>query len=272
MFVKAEANSLLWVLCALVGSCRRWQLESNQFIQVDLTRDAFGRFGIRGACGGRMAGKTFEGSVPAGVIECVWQSALRAGGDQLMILSGRGLLDFVEVADALRSSTAVTSPSVIAAAGASFRDVLATVGSDGRRASEATRTALPGAERLLLVEDDAAVSVCLARALRRAGYDVHVCAASERALEVWNGASGGFDMLITDVGLPGAMSGVDLAEALRRRSPRLAVVFMSGHDVDATCIEGAVLLQKPFAAGTLTAAVHDALAARSTSQRALTAC
>ncbi|MFO0626059.1 MAG: ATP-binding protein [Polyangiales bacterium] len=124
-----------------------------------------------------------------------------------------------------------------------------------------------GDGRLLLVEDDVAVRAGLSRMLRRAGNDVHECDDGESALEAWASTPAGFDLLITDVVLPGPQSGLDLAEVLRARSPSLAVVFMSGYDVDTTRVRESVTLQKPFAAGTLTAAARDALAARS-----LTAC
>ena len=57
--------------------------------------------------------------------------------------------------------------------------------------------------RVLLAEDDSAISDPLARALRREGYDVEVAPDGEQALRL---ALDGADLLILDLGLP-AMDG-----------------------------------------------------------------
>uniref|UniRef100_UPI0013D40412 response regulator n=2 Tax=Pseudomonadota TaxID=1224 RepID=UPI0013D40412 len=61
-----------------------------------------------------------------------------------------------------------------------------------------------------------------------------------------------FDLLLTDIGLPGRTDGRELARRIRLNRPRLPVLFISGHDV--TTPPGAreagespvVYLPKPF--------------------------
>lgn len=82
---------------------------------------------------------------------------------------------------------------------------------------------------VLLVEDDADVRRMVQRVLERAGLRV-VCAESGReALEHWDRLSP-VDLVLTDLVMPGGVSGTDLARALQERSPTLRVVFTSGYD------------------------------------------
>jgi CheY-like chemotaxis protein len=65
--------------------------------------------------------------------------------------------------------------------------------------------------------------------------------------ETWQG---GFDLLLTDVIMPG-MSGRELAQRMRERHPGLGVLFMSGYPADAIAKEGVLesgvaFLQKPI--------------------------
>jgi DNA-binding response OmpR family regulator len=77
--------------------------------------------------------------------------------------------------------------------------------------------------RLLLAEDDSAISVPLARALRRAGYEVDVAADGPSALEQ---ASTGPDLLILDLGLPG-MDGLEVCRRLREAGQTLPVLVLT---------------------------------------------
>ncbi len=78
--------------------------------------------------------------------------------------------------------------------------------------------------RLLLVEDEPSIRDGLAEILSLLGHDVTAVASAEEALA----AEGSYDLLLTDLSLPG-MSGAELAERLRAHQPALAVVMMSGY-------------------------------------------
>ncbi len=72
------------------------------------------------------------------------------------------------------------------------------------------------------------------------------------------------ELLLTDIVLPGAMNGADLAREVLRLDPSIKVLFMSGYapdglDLDAAAGGEAVLLHKPFEIAALAHAVSNAL-------------
>ncbi len=102
--------------------------------------------------------------------------------------------------------------------------------------------------RILLVEDDVNVRELCRSVLRREGYEVIEAAHPEEALELALEEVRGFDLLVTDVIMPG-MSGVELSELLRAKDPELPVLFMSGYAPDEVLdrpLDGRNLLKKPF--------------------------
>ncbi len=114
---------------------------------------------------------------------------------------------------------------------------------------------------MLLVEDDEEVRELLIDVLSSHGLRVTPVGSAEEALVVESQHA--FDLLLTDVGLPGA-SGPDLAREVRRRSPRLPVLFISGQSGDIFEDEGQLdsprgFLQKPFSARALVASLHELL-------------
>ena len=84
------------------------------------------------------------------------------------------------------------------------------------------------ARRIMLVEDEAALRAIAARLLRRDGHAVTAVASAEEALQHLESAAGvGYDVVLSDVGLPG-LSGWQLAERLRALAPRLPLVLATG--------------------------------------------
>ena len=120
-----------------------------------------------------------------------------------------------------------------------------------------------GTETLLLVEDNDSVRQVTAEALRRRGYTVYEARNAEEALE-WSATSRAkFDLLVTDVVMPG-LSGPNLAARLVRMYPKLKVLYISGYTEDATAVQGnfwggVPLLQKPFTPTQLADRVRMAL-------------
>jgi two-component system cell cycle sensor histidine kinase/response regulator CckA len=104
--------------------------------------------------------------------------------------------------------------------------------------------------RLLLVDDDAAVRGVVGTILLQAGHRVTVVQSAKEALLAASTSAEAFELLVTDVVMPG-MSGVELSRELRRRAPGLKVLLFSGYpgrDADALSGEpGVEYLAKPVA-------------------------
>jgi DNA-binding NtrC family response regulator len=89
-----------------------------------------------------------------------------------------------------------------------------------------------GTETLLLVEDEPAVRTVAAAALRYHAYRVIEAGTAAEAMRCWEEAGGKIDLVVTDLVMPGGMSGVKLADELLLRKPGLRVVYSSGYNSD----------------------------------------
>ncbi len=120
-----------------------------------------------------------------------------------------------------------------------------------------------GSETVLLVEDEEGVRSLVSNMLRGQGYRVYEAEHGWHALEVFSRYSSEIQLLLTDVIMP-KMSGRELAERLKAKSPGLKVVYMSGYTDDIVAREGVVfdntiLLHKPFTLEGLTRKLREAL-------------
>lgn len=113
-------------------------------------------------------------------------------------------------------------------------------------------------DRILVVDDEEEVREILAETLQDFGYAVVTAASGEEALPVLN-RDHSVVLVITDVRMPG-MSGLQLAEEIRRRWPRVKVVLISGYFVPQASPQR--FLKKPFHMKDLTAMVRSELAGR----------
>lgn len=116
-------------------------------------------------------------------------------------------------------------------------------------------------ESILVVEDEPALGASIARILTAGGYQVRSAVSGPDALAVY--ACDGCDLLVADVVMPD-MSGSRLAEILHRTDPRLPVLYISGYidgilGPNRLCTPETKVIEKPFTAGQLLAAVSDAL-------------
>ena len=117
---------------------------------------------------------------------------------------------------------------------------------------------------LLLVEDDGAVRTLVRNTLIRHGYQVLEAGSGAEALRVWADHKAQVALLLTDMVMPGGMTGADLAEALRAERPSLPVLYTSGYS-DEMLGAGSALrdsprfLEKPFAVATMLRAVRRCL-------------
>ncbi|MCC7275512.1 MAG: response regulator [Alphaproteobacteria bacterium] len=118
-------------------------------------------------------------------------------------------------------------------------------------------------ERILVVEDDDLVRAHVAGQLKALGYQVIDAANGDAAVDILSGPAP-LDLLLTDVVMPGGMTGRDVADAAQRLRPGLPVIFMSGYTRNAIIHGGrldadARLLSKPFRLREIAAKVREAL-------------
>ena len=114
--------------------------------------------------------------------------------------------------------------------------------------------------RLLLVEDDPLLRMTLAEALTEAGFTVVEAEDAESAIGLV-ASRDDFDLLLTDINLPGA-DGFALASAARRLRPGLPVVYASGRLSEADpqrALPGAPFLAKPFSLSSALTTLQGAL-------------
>ena len=82
--------------------------------------------------------------------------------------------------------------------------------------------------RVLVVEDQESVLLTVSRMLRQLGFNVRPAISAEVALDELE-TGGPFDVLFTDIVLPGVMDGVALAAEIRARSPSTRILLTSGY-------------------------------------------
>jgi two-component system cell cycle sensor histidine kinase/response regulator CckA len=128
--------------------------------------------------------------------------------------------------------------------------------------AETSGADLTGSGTILLVEDEDAVRLFGARALRNKGYTVIEARSGEQAMEVLNGGEP-IQVLISDVVMPG-MDGVTLARFVRMERPAIKVILISGYseDVARDGIDpdaGIHFLPKPFSLKQLAGAVKQVM-------------
>jgi PAS domain S-box-containing protein len=118
-------------------------------------------------------------------------------------------------------------------------------------------------ERILVVEDNAAVRRVVMDQLAGLGYRTIEAENAEAALAILKRGRA-VDLLFTDIVMPGRMNGIELAEAARALRPKLKVLLTSGFARDA--IEGSSddgdlknLLSKPYRKSELAARLRAAL-------------
>jgi CheY-like chemotaxis protein len=129
-------------------------------------------------------------------------------------------------------------------------------------ATAVSRRNTGGRPTILVVEDDAAVRGACVEILRELDYEVLQAPDAMEAFRLI-ADHGGIDLLFTDLGLPGGVSGRALADAARNVDAGIRVLFTTGYQrVDLTDRAGTALLRKPFNPAQLAAMVHDVLAAQ----------
>ncbi len=123
--------------------------------------------------------------------------------------------------------------------------------------------AAKGSERILVVEDKDDVRVMAVSLLTSLGYRTIQAENATMALASIDSGEA-FDLLFTDIIMPGGMNGLELAREVRRRMPKIPIIFTTGFsDPDAIGSEaealGASVVTKPFRKVVLAEAVRQKL-------------
>ncbi len=87
--------------------------------------------------------------------------------------------------------------------------------------------------KVLMAEDEAEVMRILERTLVGAGYSVTTAGTGDEALEIFK-VNPRFDLLLTDIVMPGSLQGPALAKAIRSIDPDIPCIFLSGYASEAT--------------------------------------
>ena len=121
--------------------------------------------------------------------------------------------------------------------------------------------ARPGAggerrRRVLLVEDDDRVAELVGEMLGELGCECFRAASAAAALDAMTG-EGPFDLVFSDMVMPGEMNGLDLARQVQARWPRVPVLLTTGYSASAAAAaaEGMRVLVKPYRIDALAAEI-----------------
>jgi PAS domain S-box-containing protein len=135
----------------------------------------------------------------------------------------------------------------------------------GQDSGQSELTAVRGGkETILLVEDEVALRSSMHKALSQLGYHVLESVSGVETLKVWEQHRKEIDLLLTDMVMPGGMTGKDLAARLLNENPKLKVIYTSGYSIDVVgrnfpLEEGVNFLAKPFGAHRLAQTVRNCL-------------
>jgi PAS domain S-box-containing protein len=120
-----------------------------------------------------------------------------------------------------------------------------------------------GNEKILIVEDETGLREIVHQILQQYNYQVAVAASGAEALNVWDEYNGDFDLLLTDMIMPGGMTGRELAEELKRRKPDLKIIYSSGYSPDLIGknldLEQVTVVSKPYLPSQLLRVVREVL-------------
>lgn len=115
---------------------------------------------------------------------------------------------------------------------------------------------------ILMVEDDALISIVIEDALKEAGFAVRHAAQGDEAIDALEEQSSDIAGLVTDIRFGGGTDGWKLARKAREFRPHLPVVYVSGDSAHEHTVQGvpkSIMLQKPFVSAQLITALTTLL-------------
>jgi len=148
--------------------------------------------------------------------------------------------------------------------GTTFKIYFPATGESAKKSRNDAAHVIPGGnEVLLVVDDDRSILDLIIDTLQPLGYTIIDATSAEEVLEFMKVSHDRFDLLLTDMVMPG-MNGSDLAVAVREKYPGTKVVFMSGYTVDMFGRQGEFeagmyFIQKPLSPMSLAEKVRQVL-------------
>lgn len=114
--------------------------------------------------------------------------------------------------------------------------------------------------RILFADDECLIQMAVTHDLTEAGFEVVEVASGDEGLDALR-EGGPFDVLLTDIRMPGQTDGWDLAEAARAVYPGIGVIYTSGYSaVELRPVAGGVFIAKPYRSRVIIAGIEAILA------------
>lgn len=119
---------------------------------------------------------------------------------------------------------------------------------------------------VLIVEDDSSVRLTMSRLLERVGYEVIQSVNGPEALDLLKRREVKIDIVVTDMVMPGGLTGIEVGKEIRKMSPEMPIVYCSGYSSELMSVTSLAsterFLSKPFEATQLLSIVRELLVAR----------
>jgi two-component system, cell cycle sensor histidine kinase and response regulator CckA len=120
-----------------------------------------------------------------------------------------------------------------------------------------------GKESLLIVEDEPGLREIVEAVMKEYQYHVTVASSGVEALRIWDERQGKFDLVLTDMIMPGGMTGMELIEAIKKRRTDIRVIYTSGYSDELTGKDlrhdDMIFLPKPYLPSQLARLVRKCL-------------
>jgi two-component system cell cycle sensor histidine kinase/response regulator CckA len=130
-------------------------------------------------------------------------------------------------------------------------------------AAPKSETISGGEETILIVEDEINLLEMVQKFLEHYHYRILTALSGVEALRVWDEHQGRIDLLLTDMIMPGGVTGSDLAAELKKRKPGLKVIFTSGYSSELVGKDfgqgDTVFLSKPYQPQQVAQMIRNAL-------------
>ncbi len=89
---------------------------------------------------------------------------------------------------------------------------------------------MPEKAKILVVDDEPGIRSLLKYEFTHLGCDTALAENADQALALLHDSA--FDVIITDIRMPGSMDGIDLVETYRKQNPGQKVIFITGYAVE----------------------------------------